>query len=130
MASILKITSVGEKELLAKIKAMGPAGMNAARKVIYRKAEEIAGKAKDEVPVDTGALKSTIHVELDEDQNSTSASIVAGGPSAGYGAIVHEDLTARHVVGGAKYIERPFLEVLPSIAPAIVKELGRVVRGK
>jgi hypothetical protein len=39
-------------------------------------------------------------------------------------------LTARHPVGGPKYIERPFLQELPSIAPAILAELDKLAKGK
>jgi hypothetical protein len=126
MPTLVKITPVGDKELMKRINALGVQGAKAARKVLYRKAEKIAGEAKGEVPVDTGALKSTIHVEMDDD----GAAIVAGGPAAGYAVYVHEDLTARHPVGGPKYIERPFLQELPSIAPAILAELDKLAKGK
>lgn len=129
MAEMLKVTAVGDKELMAKIRALGKAGEQAGRKILYRKAEKIAGKAKDEVPVDTGALKSTIHVDLG-DGDEISAAVVCGGPAAPYAVYVHEDLTARHPVGGPKFIERPFLEEVPTVAPAIVAELNKVAKGK
>ncbi len=123
MAELVKITSVGDKDLLNKIHAFGTAGVRAATRVLFQKAEVIAGRAKEAVPVDTGALRSTIHVEMDQGA-TVSAAVVAGGPAAPYAVVVHEDLTARHTVGGPKYIERPMLEVLPSIAGAILKAIG------
>lgn len=62
---LVKVTSVGNKSLLARIAAAGHAGTAATKKVLYQKAETISGKAKDEyVPVDWGTLKGTIHVEV------------------------------------------------------------------
>lgn len=127
--SIVKITAVGDKELLKQIHALGTRGFQAAKKVIYQKAEVISGRAKESVPVDTGALRSTIHVEIEEG-DTASASVVAGGPAAPYAAIVHEDMLARHTVGGPKYIERPVLEVMPSIAPAIRRAITQASKGK
>lgn len=130
MANILRVTSIGEKALDERLARAGEAGHKLASKIAYRKAEEIAGKAKDAVPVDTGALKSTIHVEREDGGSKWAVEIVAGGPSAGYGAIVHEDLRAHHDVGGPKYIERPFLEVLPSIGQAIIDAIDRAEKGR
>lgn len=130
MAELVRITAVGDKALMDKLRSLGPKAFQEAKRVIYQKAEVIAGKAKEEVPVDTGALRSSIHVELDEGPESVSASIVAGGPAAEYAVYVHEDLTARHPVGGPKFIERPVLEVAPTIAPAILKAIDKVAKGK
>jgi hypothetical protein len=35
-----------------------------------------------------------------------SVRVEVGGPAAPYALLVHEDLTAHHPVGGAKYLER------------------------
>lgn len=131
MADFVRVTSVGDKELRAKIAALGAGATKAVRAVLYRKAEEISGKAKQAVPVDTGALRSTIHVEGPKgSEGHISVSVVAGGPAAPYAEPVHEDLGKFHPNGTAKYIERPFLEVLPSVKPALLEALDSVAKDR
>jgi hypothetical protein len=73
-------------------------------------------------PVDTGALRASEHVETPKiAQNTISCSVVAGGPSAPYAVIVHEDLEAFHRVGQAKFIE----SVLTESGPYMMDRIGR-----
>lgn len=129
MPEMVRVTVIGDKELIAKLRRTGEEGAKAARKALYQKAEEVAAKAKAPgmTPVKTGNLRSTIHVEPIQ-AGQSEYSIVAGGPAAPYALYVHEDLTARHPNGQAKYIERPFLEVLPTVAPAIGAALDKLLK--
>lgn len=118
----------GGKELAAILRRFADgSARKAVARVVYQKAEIIAGKAKDEyVPVDLGALKGSIRADGPHDADGkVSASVVAGGPAAPYAVVVHEDLTAHHDVGGPKYLERPAMEVRPTIRPAILEALRR-----
>lgn len=91
---------------------------------VYVEIEIETTEAKRRTPVKTGALRSTIHQEgpFREDRRVWS-SIVAGGPAAGYAVIVHEDLTAFHKVGQAKYIESVIMESRPSMAARVAKRI-------
>lgn len=61
------------------------------------------------VPVDLGALRASGFVAPPL-QSGTMIAVEMGfgGPSAPYAVVQHEDLTLRHRVGQAKYLEIPF----------------------
>jgi hypothetical protein len=62
--------------------------------------------AKQRVPVDLGALKGSGYVTAPTPTpGGMNVEIGFGGPAAGYAIYVHEDLSPRHPVGEAKYLE-------------------------
>lgn len=63
------------------------------------------------VPVDTGALRSTGHVQ-EPVINGTKVSVTLGygGPAVPYAVVQHERLDYNHTVGRAKYLEGPTLQ--------------------
>jgi len=86
-------------------------GKNALRKV----AEDIMAESLQEVPVDTGTLKSSAFIE---EIGHSKITFGYGGPNdrlnpktgqyaSEYMYYVHEDLFARHTVGKAKFLEDP-----------------------
>lgn len=98
-------------------------GVPAIGAALYREAEAVMTAAKtDYVPVDTGALRSSGVVEAPI-IGATAASVRLGfgGPAAPYAVLVHEDLTKRHTVGQAKYLEIP-LKARLSGMPAVLKQ--------
>jgi hypothetical protein len=113
-------------------------GPKAARRALRKWAERVVRDIKkDDVPMSLhgGTLRSTIHVEQDEE----GVEIVAGGPAAPYAREVHEDFSwhRENVPGwpskinwtkagtGPKYLERPALEAMPGIIPAIWDEIAK-----
>lgn len=88
-------------------------------------AEDTMTESKKQVPVDTGTLRSTGVVVTDEVsgflRDRVKISLTYGGPAVGYAVIVHEDLRARHDVGNAKYLERPFSERRGKLKSALKK---------
>lgn len=63
-------------------------------------------EAKKRTPVDTGVLRSSGHVQGPTFSGRViEVKLVFGGPAAKYAAAVHENLTAKHNVGQAKYLE-------------------------
>jgi hypothetical protein len=109
----------GLDKLLSQSKLAQEVVMQSLAASVYREGELIMGRSKDEfVNVDTGALKSTGHVE----EPTTSGGVVNvemgyGGPSGvltadgqdyvGYALYVHEG-TER--MEGSFYLERPAME--------------------
>ena len=95
---------------------------------------EVAGRAKEEfVPVDTGALKGTIHTTKPKvTTGGVSVSVVAGGPAAPYALRVHEWLGVGvkwSVPGtGPKYLSQPLNQARPGIKHAILRALGRAIK--
>ncbi len=107
----------------------------AVKAELYQLAEEVMTASKEVVPVDTGVLMSTGHVELPEEEfgGGISVSLGYGGPAAPYAMQVHEDLDPHvhwHRPGsGPKYLENPLLQKEPDIsdrlAGAIQDELSK-----
>ena len=92
--------------------ALGAAAIPAAAKAFYQEAERIMTASKEIVPVDTGALRASGHVQLPEvSALNVSVTLGYGGPAAPYSVYVHENTMARHKEGQqAKFLERPMLE--------------------
>lgn len=90
-----------------------------------RKEAEIENKeCVKSCPVDTGALRRSIHVEGPfREGRRIWCKIVAGGPTIEYALVVHEDLEAFHKVGGPKYIERPLKASAPYMAERIARRI-------
>lgn len=106
----------GADATIAQLKKLMVIAPNQFSQALRGEAEIEATEVKKETPVDTGALRGTVHVEGPKREGrSVKVWIVAGGPAATYAFIVHEDLEAFHKVGNAKYIERPLRESAPYI---------------
>jgi len=93
---------------------------------LNKEAEAIIGEAKLETPVKTGTLKAS-GVVLPPVISGQSVVVEAGfgGPSAPYGEVVHENLTARHnPPGKAKFLEDPFNRAEPGMEARIAADLS------
>lgn len=70
--------------------------------------EKVMTEAKRLTPVDTGTLRSSGRVGKPSRQGaSITLPLTFGGPAQEYAVYVHEDLTARHTNGEAKFLEGP-----------------------
>jgi len=78
--------------------------------ILYQEGEGLISEAKEEVPVDTGALRASGYVRWPEYQgNTVTVQVGFGGAAAPYALIVHENLEAHHnPPTKAKYLEDPF----------------------
>jgi hypothetical protein len=106
------------KRKLAAAAAVGPPSLLAA---LFQEANVILTASKqDYVPVDTGALRASGFVEPPVvTPEGGSVTLGFGGPSAPYAVIVHEDLTKRHPVGQAKYLEIPLRARIEGMAAVL-----------
>jgi hypothetical protein len=98
--------------------------------VLRQIAETVMTAAKrDYVPVATGALRASGFVE-DATPLPTGAAISFGfgGPAAPYAAIVHENLTATHTVGQAKYLETPLRAHVQGMAAVLAQHAENAQR--
>lgn len=124
---------------LATVRTYGPAKVQArlqSRRTLWGKGVErgikkaaafLLRESKRIVPVDTGALKASAHINIDGKDLRTNAYVLYATSYAGY---VHEDLEANHAPGKtAKYLERPAKEKAREIRQIIRdecrKEAGR-----
>lgn len=106
---------------IAHLKAFLP---DAFAQALYQEAQVELKEIKKLTPVDTGALRASERVEgPTREGRRIYVTIVAGGPSAPYAFIVHEDLEAFHKYGQAKYIEQPLSEALPYFPARIAKRI-------
>lgn len=84
--------------------------------------ERIMAESKGECPVDTGALRASGNVSQEEE-----GTVTLGYP-LDYAVYVHENLSAIHPTGKAKFLEDPVnrnLPILPeTIGSAIARALG------
>lgn len=72
-----------------------------------------------------GALRASVHQEGPfRKGRSVYSMIVAGGPAAPYAIYVHEDLTAFHHVGEAKFIESVINESRPFMAARVARRIA------
>lgn len=128
----LKFALVDTDGIRRKIASLQRELPNEVGRAIRVEAEIEATECKRRTPVDTGALRSTIHVEgpTTEVGGSISCTIVAGGPAADYAIHVHENLEAYHPVGQAKFIEEPLRESAPFLLGRIAKRLRDAILSK
>lgn len=105
---------------------------------LFMEAEETITAAKRLTPVDEGNLRASGHVQLPEiSPGKVSVEMGFGGPAGsgnrgesnpeevGYAVRVHEDLTARHPVGQAKYLEAPLNERRSGMPRRIARRASR-----
>src|SRR6185369_10687243 len=111
-----KITVEGADRLKAKLASLVPAIRQAVKEEMYQFGEEVMSESKSQyVPVDTGALMNTGHVQPPvEDGDRISVTLGYGDEAVGYALKVHENLSPsvhwKRPGSGPKYLERPFQE--------------------
>jgi hypothetical protein len=95
---------------------LGSGAMERIRPAIARElnviAEEVMSESLEIVPVDTGTLMSTGHVDApQETEEGVSITLGYGGPAASYALAVHENLDPnvhwKRPGSGPKYLEIP-----------------------
>ena len=83
-----------------------------------------ATESKRRTPVDRGNLRSSVRANGPfREGRRVWCTVTAGGPSAPYALYVHEDLTAFHPVGQAKFIESVLLESRPHMAGRVAARM-------
>lgn len=113
----IKLTVPDLSNLIAMFDNAASILQTAVAPALYTKANKIMTEAKKLTPVDTGALRSSGHVE--PPVISGQSVEVALGFNTPYALYVHENLAAHHPVGQAKYLETPMVEAAKSLGPEI-----------
>jgi len=95
-------------------------------------------RSKDEfVPVDDSPLKNSGHVRMASGKKTATAELLFGGTSADYAVVVHEHPSSMDPpswIGknvqfspagrGPKYLYRPMMEAVPTLARDIAKDIN------
>lgn len=113
---------IGLTETMQALEAFGDAAAHELIGALYREAERILADSRQEVPVDTGALRNSAHVE----RLPNGAEAGYGGTAIPYALRQHEDLTFYHTVGKPKYLEDPFKRHASDMDTRIAQELRHV----
>lgn len=110
------------------VRILGDAASHGLAAALFREAETVMAKSKEEVPVDKGPLRSSGQVALpDITPSHVSVELGYGNQAVDYAVIVHEDLSAHHKPGQkAKYLEDPVLAAIPGME----ERLGRTLEGE
>ena len=115
----------GAKATARHIAAIGPRVEARIQGVMRAVAESRLTEMKRRTPVKDGALRSSLHVTGPRRTFSgQEVGWAAGGPSAPYAAVQHEDTTLRHTTGQAKFIESVVFEE----STAMVSEIAAAIR--
>lgn len=118
------VTFTGTKEMSDRLKVLANRFPDAIDQALYIETQGMLKEVIKRTPVDKGSLRASEHVEGPTRQGKTTyTKIVAGGPSAPYAIYVHENLTAHHTVGQAKFIESVILENVSSLGSRLAKRL-------
>ena len=117
-------TVTGGEELALALRRYSERERVNAGAALYVEANAIKNESMARTPVDTGALRASHRVTFPEySGQDITVKIGVGGPAAGYAIYVHEDLTAAHKVGRAKFLESALLEGLRGLAERIAQRL-------
>jgi hypothetical protein len=99
-------------------------------RALFQEAQIEKTESMRKTPVKFGPLRASHEVtEPEINGGDISVSIIVGGPSAPYALFVHENLTALHPVGEAKFLESTLLESSPHMASRVGRriDLNRLV---
>lgn len=120
-----KVVFEGGETLLRLLQHGGFDAELAVGAALYREANTIMNESQQQVPVKTGALKASGHVNTPIYVKSRYIEVKLGygGAAAPYAFIVHENLDAHHPVGKAKYLEDPVMAHLDGILERVTRSV-------
>lgn len=108
----------------------GEAILRGLERGLVKEAEGVMTISKQAyVPVDFGILKGSGFVDKPTRRGRRVViELGFGGPAAPYAVYVHEDLTAFHTVGEAKYLQKPLRSAKRGMAERLAKEVRAELR--
>ena len=109
----------GIPQLMQRLHRLSTAVLQPLGDALYAEGNRIMGESVQRVPVDTGLLRSTAHVERPVMTGSTVEVALRYGSHglADYAILIHEDVTMNHPHGGeAKYLQTPLLAAATGMA--------------
>lgn len=135
---LVEVSISGLGSAMAAVEEIYTGGFDATGEALYQEALLIMYAAKRTTPVRYGWLRGSGHVyEPKVSEREISVEMGFGGPAGvgnvgetnpepvGYALPVHENLTAHHPVGTAKYLEGPFLAALAGLDTRIAYRVKR-----
>ena len=107
---------------------------NGSRKALQSALEDILEESLKQVPIETGTLMDSASYEITGHyktgwegkigygMNIDAVNPNSGKPASSYAVAVHEDLSAKHPIGKAKFLEDPVRDYAKSHYPRAVFE--------
>lgn len=118
------VTVTGIEKVQRRLQQLAQRIPNEVARALYEEAQIERTESMRRTPVDTGALRGSHHVTGPEIRGrEISVTIEVGGAAAPYAIQVHEDLSAFHRVGQAKFLESTILESAPFFASRVARRI-------
>jgi hypothetical protein len=122
----LKAEVIGTAKMIEAFEKYGDLAVRALAGEMYLEAEATMTEAKQETPVDTGALRASGTVLLPEiTGDEVLVQMGFGGAAVDYAIYVHEDLEKNHPVGKAKFLEDPLNRRVAGMTDRIAAGMAR-----
>ena len=133
MSGNISFEILGLERLQQRFQAAAPSIQHEVEKELFQFGEEVMAASKLIVPVDTGALMSTGHVDLPVTSgNEVTVKLGYGGPAADYALYVHENMNANvnwtRPGSGPKYLEGPIRQRQDKLPGRITEAVKRGFR--
>jgi Bacteriophage protein of unknown function (DUF646). len=125
----IRIDITGQDKVIGRLRSLGGDSTRVLAAALYQEGEGLIAEAKQETPVDTGALRASGYVAQPVTENSkVTVQVGFGGIAAPYAVFVHENAEANHPVGKWKYLEDPAKRRASTMAGRIAKRIDDMVK--
>jgi hypothetical protein len=126
---MITLTLDGLAEVTQHLQRLIPAPIPPLREALRTEGNQIIRVANTLVPIDTGLLRSTGHVEEPVQQGPVvSVRLGYGQGIAPYAAVVHWDVTVNHPIGQSHYLQQPLFQATNGFAQRIAAALQGTLR--
>ena len=122
--SDLRVELKGAEELKRTLAAIGARTPKEGAAALYAEAEVVRGVSFQRTPKDTGNLRDSHAVSKPRIAGQEiTVTLGVGGPAAPYAIYVHENLTAHHPIGQAKFLESAIHEAASNWTERLAKRI-------
>lgn len=127
---MITLNLTGIAEVTQQLQRLIPAPLAPLADELYLEGQGIMGQSVQLVPVDTGNLRSTSHVDRPVTTGSRVEVELSYGKhgDAEYAAIVHFDVTVFHPIGQAHYLSQPLFQATKGFTQRIANGLRGALR--
>ena len=112
----------GTAEMAATLRQIAAKYPNVVARALYREAQIEMTESKRRVPVDTGRLRASGFVDEPVIRGTNISVMLAYGTD--YAVAVHENLSAYHKIGQAKYLESVLKESSPHMKARVAARIN------
>lgn len=121
----MRVEIEGVEQLRATLRRAEGRAVPLLSAALYAEAENIMSASREQVPVDTGALRASGTVQLPSaGPTGVEVEFGYGGAASEYAVIQHERMDYRHTVGKPKFLEGPTLEAAFGMASRLAARIG------